>query len=435
MSSRGQDRTRKRDRTTGSDTAPPPGHPLRGIHRLAAATLSDMWRAAAAPDLQGLRAGDADRVLRALLYQSLQSIPNERALRDRLRKSAAARWFIGIDATDSLWRAGTFGRIRARLFARGIAPVFVQSMLRRADIAAPLRDPRLAPDVKLLEAWSGPAVSWPPGLDALDVHSLLVLTELPDAMRHLPYLEGTGEGGPLETIVRRLSSELPGPLTVVCWSDAMALAIAPVSRRTQTGVLRVEPGTMLTQLTEAASSLHAAHLAIVEPAAALLPAGLLARLCGHHVESENDVTRSDRLPAGARAEIFSSSCLRRLRTEAPGNVEFTPGGCLDWAFGVGSVSGCGSRTCAGNPSQIRCPPISRGTSRWTRATTGGGSQASCVARRKRTIRGSACGHGAMPCGAGRSHSAARRGGAPGRRGCCSRRRAPRFRVPSACTRG
>ncbi len=434
MSRRGQDRTRKRDRTTGSNTAPPPGHPLRGIHRLAAATLSEMWRAAAAPDLQGPRAGDADRVLRALLYQSLQSIPNERALRDRLRKSATARWFIGIDATDSLWRAGTFGRIRARLFARGIAHVFIQSMLRRADIAAPLRDPRLAPDVKLLEAWSGPAVSWPPGLDALEVHSLLVLTELPDAMRHLPYLEGIGEGGPLETIVRRLSSELPGPLTVVCWSDAMALAIAPVSRRTQTGVLRVEPGTMLTQLTEAASLLHAAHLAIVEPAAALLPAGLLARLCGHHVESENDVTRSDPLPAGARAEIFSTSCLHRLRTEAPGNVEFTPGGCLDWAFGVDRLRMRLEdlrRERVAEPMPADLPRHIQVDTRddWRRLAT------PCVARRKRTIRGSACGHGAMPCGASRSHSAARRGGAPGRRGCCSRRRAPRFRVPSACTRG
>ena len=139
---------------------------------------------------------------------------------------------------------------------------------------------------------------------------------------------------PLEPVLRRFRDELQGPLCVVCWSEAMASRLAPVVDRCSAATLRLGPGTALTRLVTAASRLGAAHLAIWEPGAALLPASLMQRLCDHHCRQDNDVTRIDALPEGAGVEVFTTSCLHRFKAEAAANADFAPGRFLEWALSV-----------------------------------------------------------------------------------------------------
>ncbi len=309
-------------------------HPLRAIERLTADALADVWHATYPPRLAGRRTGGADEMLRALLIQALYSIPNERLLAERLRLDPIARWFVAPRARYRRWPRDTFSLGRARLFATGVAPAFFQSLLKRRGVAGLLLDGRLTVDEKLLRAWTAPA-SWTVGRDTDSLSSLLIVPEVPEAMRYLPCLDSGGTA-PLEAVLQRLRHELEGPLGVTCWSEAMASRMAPIVERCHAQLVRLEPGPRLTQLVSAVTRLDTAHLAIWTAGTTLLPDGLAWRLCHHHLRHCNDVTRVMMLPEGARPEIFSRSCLHRLEAEAPAAIDFSPGGMLDWAGGVAS---------------------------------------------------------------------------------------------------
>ena len=242
---------------------------------------------------------------------------------------------------SALAAVGVGSPARAGPFSRGIAPLFFRSVLANPGMAGLLLDRRLQPDAKLLEAWTSQE-SWQPGRDvARQVTSLLLMPDVSDTTRHLPCLDGPDGSVPLGAGDLHASAmSAQGPLCVVCWSEAMASRLAPVVDWCSAAILRLGPGTALTRLVTAASRLGAAHLAIWEPGAALLPASLMQRLCDHHCRQDNDVTRIDALPEGAGVEVFTTSCLHRFKAEAAANADFAPGRFLEWALSVERLPLC-----------------------------------------------------------------------------------------------
>ena len=287
-------------------------------------------------------------VLRALLLQAVSGIASERLLCERVAGDGASRWFVAPDDGEA-WTAEWFSLQRARLFASGIAPSFFQCVLKHDDIAALLVDDRLDINAALLEAWTGQR-GWQTQEPAFGgLASVLVLPRVLSAERYFAYLDDSHGAVPLEPVLQRLQAGLSGRVAIGCWSEVMARQLTRIRALRGARLLPFEPGARLAQLVSAAAQLGSSHVALMEPGAALLPVALVRRLCEHHLRHLNDVTRVADLPEGARIEIYSTWCLRRLQRQAPKTVDFTPGEWLDWA---GS-----SETRRASLHDLRCVPF------------------------------------------------------------------------------
>ena len=313
---------------------PPRGDPLRGVRRVADHAIAELHDAARRIDPSLCHALQPP-VLRGLLLQAIQAVASERLLCERVASDGPSRWFVEPD--DAPWTPEWFSVQRARLFASGIAPSFFQCVLKHDGIATLVIDDRLAIDATLLEAWAGQR-GWQtqdPG-SARELASLLVLPRVVNAERYFAYLDDRDGQVPLDLVLRRLQAGLTGRVAIGCWSEVMARQLANCRALRDVELVPLEPGARLAQLVSVATHLSTSHVALVEPGAALLPLPLVRRLCEHHLRHLNDVTRVAGLPEGARVEIYSTWCLRRLRLQAPKTVDFTPGEWLDWVAGVES---------------------------------------------------------------------------------------------------
>lgn len=133
----------------------PKDHPLRAVRRMADRALERI-----SPRLGGLyvkfgRPSVApEKLLRALLLQTLYSIRSERQLMEQLDYNILFRWFVGLGMDDKVWTPTTFTKNRERLLAGDIATVFFQAVLLQAETAQLLSDEHFTVDGTLLEAWA-----------------------------------------------------------------------------------------------------------------------------------------------------------------------------------------------------------------------------------------------------------------------------------------
>ena len=131
----------------------PPDHPLRAIRKIAEAVfkgLSRKFDQLYAP--MGRPSIAPEKLLRALLLQTLYSVRSERLLMEELNYNMLFRWFVGLSLDDPVWDATTFTKNRDRLLRGDIATEFFAGVLEQAQGYELLSDEHFTVDGTLLEA-------------------------------------------------------------------------------------------------------------------------------------------------------------------------------------------------------------------------------------------------------------------------------------------
>src|SRR5260370_5140376 len=131
----------------------PPDHPLRAIRKIAEAVfkgLSRKFDKLYAP--MGRPSIAPEKLLRALLLQTLYSVRSERLLMEELNYNMLFRWFVGLSLDDPVWDATTFTKNRDRLLRGDIATEFFAGEFEQAKADELLRDEHFTVDGTLLEA-------------------------------------------------------------------------------------------------------------------------------------------------------------------------------------------------------------------------------------------------------------------------------------------
>src|SRR5437773_7008798 len=119
----------------------PKDHPLRPVRQMVDTVLVDLD-----PEFRKLysRMGrpsiPPEKILRALLLQILFSIRSERMLMEQLVYNLLFRWFVGLNADDSVWDPTVFTKNRQRLLDGDIARKFFARVLEDAREFALLSD-------------------------------------------------------------------------------------------------------------------------------------------------------------------------------------------------------------------------------------------------------------------------------------------------------
>lgn len=133
----------------------PGDHPLRVIQALVNPIL-----AALSPRLEAMYARTGrpsippERLLRALLLQTLYTIRSERQLMEQLDYNLLFRWFVGLNPDEGVWVPTVFTKNRDRLVAGNIADAFLHEILKAADARGLLSHEHFTVDGTLLEAWA-----------------------------------------------------------------------------------------------------------------------------------------------------------------------------------------------------------------------------------------------------------------------------------------
>jgi transposase len=131
----------------------PQDHPLRSIRKLADAVFVQL-----SPQFEKLYARTGrpsiapEKLLRALLLQTLYSVRSERLLMEELDYNMLFRWFVGLNMDDAVWDATTFTKNRERLLRGDIATEFFVGVLDQARGHELLSDEHFTVDGTLLEA-------------------------------------------------------------------------------------------------------------------------------------------------------------------------------------------------------------------------------------------------------------------------------------------
>ena len=74
-----------------------------------------------------------EKLLRALLLQTLYTIRSERQLMEQLDYNLLFRWFVDLGLDDPVWSATTFTKNRDRLLDGNIAAAFFEAILILAN--------------------------------------------------------------------------------------------------------------------------------------------------------------------------------------------------------------------------------------------------------------------------------------------------------------
>ena len=73
-----------------------------------------------------------EKLLRALLLQTLLSVRSERLLMEQLDYNLLFRWFVGLNIDDAIWDLTVFTKNRERFLDRDISEAFFQAVLQQA---------------------------------------------------------------------------------------------------------------------------------------------------------------------------------------------------------------------------------------------------------------------------------------------------------------
>jgi transposase len=133
----------------------PSDHPLRAIQSLVNPILAALSpRFQALYSTMGRPSIPPERLLRALLLQTLYTIRSERQLMEQLDYNLLFRWFVGLNPDDAVWVPTVFTKNRDRLVAGNIADAFLHEILKAANERGLLSHEHFTVDGTLLEAWA-----------------------------------------------------------------------------------------------------------------------------------------------------------------------------------------------------------------------------------------------------------------------------------------
>ncbi|MCG3136315.1 MAG: IS5 family transposase ISBrsp7 [Phycisphaerae bacterium] len=130
-------------------------HPLRPIKRMVDEELLRMSRRFnAAYAGTGRPSVPPERLLKALLLQSLYSIRSESQLCERIETDLLFRWFLDMDPAEPMFDATVFTHNRPRLERYGLIGVFFDGVVKRAMRAGLTSDDHFSVDGTLIESYA-----------------------------------------------------------------------------------------------------------------------------------------------------------------------------------------------------------------------------------------------------------------------------------------
>jgi len=133
----------------------PADHPLRAIRAMADRALRELSPLfSKLYALSGRESIPPERLLRALLLQSLFSIRSERQLMEQLQYNLLFRWFVNLNIDDPVWDVTVFTKNRDRLLGGEVAQAFFEQVLAQARQADLLSSEHFTVDGTLIEAWA-----------------------------------------------------------------------------------------------------------------------------------------------------------------------------------------------------------------------------------------------------------------------------------------
>jgi transposase len=128
-------------------------HPLRLIKRMVDEELTRMDRLFDAAYSDTGRPGvPPERLLKALLLQSLYSIRGESQLIERIDTDLLFRWFLDMDPAEPVFDATAFTHNRPRLEEHGLTAAFFNGVVKRAIKAGLTSDEHFTVDGTLIES-------------------------------------------------------------------------------------------------------------------------------------------------------------------------------------------------------------------------------------------------------------------------------------------
>lgn len=131
----------------------PQDHPLRAILPIANAALGRLTRTFTRMYSPiGRPSIPPERMLRALLLQSLYSIRSEDQLIQQLTYNMLFRWFVGLGIEEGPWDPSTFSANRDRFISAEVARKFMAEVVHIADEAGLLSREHFTVDGTLIEA-------------------------------------------------------------------------------------------------------------------------------------------------------------------------------------------------------------------------------------------------------------------------------------------
>lgn len=132
-----------------------PDHPLRPIKKMVdeeLARMSDLFDKAYSDT--GRPGVPPERLLKALLLQSLYSVRSESQLIERIDTDLLFRWFLDMDPAQDVFDATAFTHNRPRLEAHGLIAAFFAGVVRRAREAGLTSDDHFTVDGTLIESYA-----------------------------------------------------------------------------------------------------------------------------------------------------------------------------------------------------------------------------------------------------------------------------------------
>ena len=133
----------------------PASHPLRAIRDLVDPVLArmsgefdKMYAKRGRPSIP------PEQLLKALLLQVLFTIRSEFQLVESIRFNLLYRWFVGLNADETVWDETVFSKNRDRLLAGEIARKFFEEVLAEAESRKLLSKNHFSVDGTLIEAWA-----------------------------------------------------------------------------------------------------------------------------------------------------------------------------------------------------------------------------------------------------------------------------------------
>jgi transposase len=132
-----------------------PSHPLRPIKKMVDEELTKMSRRFnEAYSDNGRPSVPPERLLKALLLQSLYSVRSENQLIERINTDLLFRWFLDMDPAQEVFDATAFTHNRPRLEKHGIIAAFFHGVVRRAMKAGLTSDDHFSVDGTLIESYA-----------------------------------------------------------------------------------------------------------------------------------------------------------------------------------------------------------------------------------------------------------------------------------------
>jgi len=132
-----------------------PDHPLRAVKRMVDEDLKAMSRRFdAAYAEEGRPSVPPERLIKALLLQSIYSIRSEAQLVERIDHDLLFRWFLDLRIDEEMFDATVFSHNRRRLEEHGLIGAFFDGTVRRAIAAGLVSPDHFSVDGSLIEAYA-----------------------------------------------------------------------------------------------------------------------------------------------------------------------------------------------------------------------------------------------------------------------------------------